>query len=244
MGQKRFDDAAKLRQQRRLDESSTDDVNISTKPKFKDISTLLDTALGDADGDDTVSIRGIEHFVYPDLQQEMIRKKKQVQREVLEFVRSKRPDPQGWRLAQHSRGFSQWARNVALDKGMKYYMNNVAMDPELTLSKDEHVRVQKSQDELDQSSRCLKGSSSFSRDSTSFDAEDASIPRSPSSLQGIAEGNSKEEGGGDADESEEVVNSVLRGGMVAQTVKKGEGLDDSLDESQVSQPPGDDTGEE
>lgn len=40
-----------------------------------------------------MSIPVIEHFVYPDLQQEMIRRKKEVQREVLEFVRSKQPDP-------------------------------------------------------------------------------------------------------------------------------------------------------
>ena len=130
MGQARFDDAATLRAQRIVQEDNTngggggvgavgerhtvDDVAISKKSKEKDIATLLNTALDDPDLDENVSIRGIEHFVYPDLQQEMIRRKKELQREVLEFTRSSRPDPQGWRLAEHSRFFSLWARTVAV----------------------------------------------------------------------------------------------------------------------------------
>jgi hypothetical protein len=126
MGSARFDDAALLRKQRNLDcdknkegevTHATDDVDIAKKSTAKCINALLATALEDPDLDDDTSIRGIEHFVYPELQQEMIRKKKEVQKEVLEFVRSKRPDPQGWRLAQHSRLHSQWARDVALEKG-------------------------------------------------------------------------------------------------------------------------------
>lgn len=177
MGQSRFDDAATLRQQRRMDDrgegsQTMDDVDISKRSKVRDVVTLLSTALDDEDRDEGVSIRGIEHFVYPDLQQEMIRRKKEVQREVLGFVRSKRPDPQGWRLAQHSRNYSQWARNVALEKGMKYCMNNARGDPEVCISKDELERFQKSKEELDESSRSLRGSSSFSATgSKSFDNE-------------------------------------------------------------------------
>lgn len=213
MGQSRFDDAATLRQQRRQAENenagqAVDDVDISKRSKVKDIATLLSAALDEADRDENVSIRGIEHFVYPDLQQEMIRRKKEVKREVMGFVRSKRPDPQGWRLAQHSRSFSQWARNVALEKGMKYCMNNAAGDPEMVLSQDELERFQKSQDDLDDDAHCLRGSSSFSaRGSSSFDAEPRSFDQenSPSLniLREIGEddgkgGNLKE---GDPDES-------------------------------------------
>lgn len=187
MGQARFDDAATLRAQRREQHPedkgggigigggagavgeqlrhTVDDVAISIKSKEKDIATLLNTALDDPDLDETVSIRGIEHFVYPDLQQEMIRRKKELQREVLEFTKSPRPDPQGWRLAEHSRFFSLWARTVAVEKAMKYYINNAAADPEVgTISRDELERIQRSGDELEStaSSRMRRGSSILS----------------------------------------------------------------------------------
>lgn len=217
MGQSRFDDAATLRAQRRLSERNNnnknkknnnggeldghtvDDVDIVKKSNVQDIATLLSMALDDDDQDENVSIRGIEHFVYPDLQQEMIRRKKEVQREVLEFVRSKRPDPQGWRLAQHSRTFSQWARNVALEKGMKYCMNNVANDDEITMSKDELERLRRSSDELEASSRSLRGSSSFSgTGSVSFDNDVR--PTGLNELPQISEdGDDKANGEGDAD---------------------------------------------
>ena len=176
MGQSRFDDAATLRAQRTSTAlhddkgvgvgvgGAVDDVAISKKSKEKDIATLLNTALDDPDLDENVSIRGIEHFVYPDLQQEMIRRKKEVQREVLEFARSPRPDPQGWRLAEHSRCFSLWARTVAVEKAMKYYINNAAEDPEVgTISRDELERIQRSGDELESTaSRIRRGSSILS----------------------------------------------------------------------------------
>ncbi|KAL7545118.1 hypothetical protein ACHAWF_008479 [Thalassiosira exigua] len=198
MGQSRFEDAAKLRKQRHLDDAamggvSRDDVGISacpSKSKKKDISTLLALALDDKDRDESVSIRGIEHFVYPDLQQEMIRKKKEVQREVLDFVRSKRPDPQGWRLAQHSRNFSQWARNVAMEKGMKYSIQNAEEDPDVVLTESELQRFQMSKDEIESSERNLRGSSSFAASitlgsSSSYDIEPSSDMGMK--LQGIKE---------------------------------------------------------
>jgi len=204
MGQSRFDDAATLRQKRHQAENgghAMDDVDISKRSKVEDITTLLSSAFDDPDRDDNVSIRGIEHFVYPGLQQEMIRRKKEVQREVMGFVRSKRPDPQGWRLAQHSRSFSQWARNVALEKGMKYCMNNAAGDPEIVISKNELERFQKSRDELEDASHCLRGSSSFSAGSSSFDVEN---PSSLRVLHEIAEnGKTGDDKEGDQDESRE-----------------------------------------
>lgn len=134
MGSARFDDAATLRKERQLDTgtstgnpntASQDDLDINIKNKPKSISALLELALDDKDQNPDVSIRGIEHFVYPELQQEMIRKKKEVQAQVMLYVKSKRPDPQGWRLANHSRMYSQWARDVALEKGRAYRMHDV-----------------------------------------------------------------------------------------------------------------------
>lgn len=217
MGQSRFDDAATLRQQRHLDEKTADDVGLSQRSKGADISTLLTLALEDEDRDDRVSIRGIEHFVYPGLQQEMIRRKKEVQREVMEFLRNKRPDPQGWRLAQHSRKFSQWARNVALEKGMKQCMNNAANDPDVELSEDDYQRFQASSDELEASSRTLKGSSSFSASRSFTGGSPASFDlgiTQSMSLEGIEEDD-----------------------------KVGDGKTDDRDEIYESQPHGADTGE-
>jgi len=170
MGQSRFDDADILRKQRRLEsttqlttakEQAQDDVGTSIKSNEDLITDLLSQALTDKDSDPNVSIRGIEHFVYPDLQQEMIRRKRQVQREVMEFVRSKRPDPQGWRLADHSRRYSEWARNVAIQKGMNYCLNNAHSDPNYSCSKDELDRCRRSTDELDAHAKSLRPSASF-----------------------------------------------------------------------------------
>ncbi|KAL7470576.1 hypothetical protein ACHAXS_010839, partial [Conticribra weissflogii] len=141
MGERRFDDAAVLRRDRAAEDEhadcpahdcprgpklhSQDDASLAAKPSTPSaVAALLATALSDPDGHPATSIRGIEHFVYPELQREMIRRKKLVQSEVLEFVRSKRPDPQGWRLAQHSRNYSLWAREVAMEKGRMYRVNN------------------------------------------------------------------------------------------------------------------------
>ncbi|KAL7502582.1 hypothetical protein ACHAXN_000523 [Cyclotella atomus] len=134
MGSARFDDAAALRRDRQLDcggtagspaTASHDDLDLSAKIKPRSISALLELALNDKDQTPGVSIRGIEHFVYPELQQEMIRKKKEVQAQVMLYVKSKRPDPQGWRLANHSRMYSQWARDVAMEKGRAYRVHDV-----------------------------------------------------------------------------------------------------------------------
>ena len=221
MGQSRFDDAAKLRKQRHMDEKggeghTVDDVDISKRTKNRDIAAQLTAALEDGDRDEHVSIRGIEHFVYPDLQQEMIRRKKEVQREVLAFVRSKRPDPQGWRLAQHSRTFSQWARDVALEKGMKYSLNLAAEDPETAPSKDELERFQKSSDELEATSRSLRGSSSFSAGSHSFDTEDrpsinALKSISEDEVKSAGDCEKKDEEEGDPDESRVAVSQQPAG---------------------------------
>ena len=117
----RFEDAALLRNEEKTS-ATHDDLDITRRQKIVCIDSLLSLALNDPDENPNASIRGIEHMVYPELQQEMIRKKKEVQDQVMSFVRSKRPDPQGWRLANHSRIHSQWARDVALEKGQAYTM--------------------------------------------------------------------------------------------------------------------------
>lgn len=159
MNKQRFTDASKLRKQRNIKVPSKDDTENNNKAKAcddvdiakraSDIDTLLNEAFdAERDVDEEVSIRGIEHFVYPELQQEMIRRKKHAKREVLNFKKSKRPDPQGWKLARLSEANTQWARDVAIEKGMRYCMNQEAIygTGNCGISKDE---LERSKDELD-----------------------------------------------------------------------------------------------
>ena len=116
----RYEDAAMFREEAKRS-TTTDDLDVSRRQSVLCLDTLLNMAFHHPDNDDAhTSIRGIEHFVFPELQQEMIRKKKEVHVQVINFVKSKKPDPQGWRLANHSRMYSQWARDVALEKGQAY----------------------------------------------------------------------------------------------------------------------------
>lgn len=243
-------------------------MDISKKSKDKDIAALLNIALDDPDLDENVSIRGIEHFVYPDLQQEMIRRKKEQQREVLEFARSPRPDPQGWRLADHSRYFSLWARTVAVEKAMKYRVNNAAVDPEGgTISKDELERMQRSGDELEWGStstttqRMRRGSSILSLVmSQSYEGDERQCPSNSSQGGILAEGN---EDGNETNsrnyslsqsasyspktnsntdlEQASVFHEIAKAEITWECEKKGD-LENRLEGS--SQPAGSDTGED
>ncbi|KAL7553643.1 hypothetical protein ACHAWF_016950 [Thalassiosira exigua] len=121
MDRSRYTDAAMLRERCLEDERGS-----SEESTRKDVRMLLAKALSDDDRDDAASTAGIEHFVYPELRTEMIQRKDELRREVLSFAHSKRPDPQGWRLAQHSRTLSQWAQDVAQEKGMRYRVGNDA----------------------------------------------------------------------------------------------------------------------
>ncbi|KAK1742128.1 hypothetical protein QTG54_007701 [Skeletonema marinoi] len=135
MNKQRFTDASKLRKQRNIKVPSKqdkekakacDDVDIAKRTS--DIQRLLEEAFDpERDIDEEISIRGIEHFVYPALQQEMIRRKKHAKREIVNFRKEKRPDPRGWRLARLSEVNTQWARDVAIEKGMRYCMNQEAI---------------------------------------------------------------------------------------------------------------------
>ncbi|KAL3811625.1 hypothetical protein ACHAXA_006697 [Cyclostephanos tholiformis] len=245
MGQNRFDDADLLRRQRRLDgggddgQRTVDDVGTSKKSKDVAIADLLSLALSDEDRDEDVSIRGIEHFVYPDLQQEMIRRKKTVQREVMDFVRARRPDPQGWRLAEHSRTYSQWARNVALEKGMKYCMNNAAVDPEVNISQDELDRCRRSTDELESYNKSLRGSASFSAPSEPFDSADDR--QRTENLRKIAECERTDGDEEEGDQYESGEPSRVHESLRPQECEQSPQLDEG---EKSSQPAGADTGED
>eukprot|EP00985_Skeletonema_marinoi_P000861 scaffold353_cov161-Skeletonema_marinoi.AAC.3 len=120
MNKQRFTDARKLRKQRSITvpskEAAFDDIDM-TKHDHS-MNQLLEEAYDpERDVNEEVSIAGIEHFVYPILQLEMVRRKKQAQREVLSFKKAKR---QALRLAELSEEKTQWAREVAIEKGKKY----------------------------------------------------------------------------------------------------------------------------
>jgi hypothetical protein len=178
MNKQRFTDASELRNQRNVADPKDDDKHHALDDAYiakrtADIDKLLSEAFNaETDVDEQVSIRGIEHFVYPQLQQEMIRRKKQAKREVINFKKSKRPDPQGWKLARLSEQYTQWAREVALEKGMKYCMNQEAIygSQNCGISKDE---LERSKDELD-NLHMLKTSASFAMNTWATSSESAS----------------------------------------------------------------------
>jgi hypothetical protein len=134
MDRSRYEDAAMLRKQR-----LNDLEQLSNESTRNDVTMLLAKALSDNDWDEATSIKGIEHFVYPAIRREMIQRKDELRREVLNFAHSKRPDPQGWRLAQHSRMLSRWAQEVAQEKGMRYRVKDVSEydDEEKAMDSDE-----------------------------------------------------------------------------------------------------------
>jgi len=118
LNQSRFDEAAKLRQYNskavsKGKRSASDDINMNSKSGTpEDLATTLTKAYTDPDNRADVTIRGIEHFVYSLLQQEMVKRKRELQREVVQLSQSKSKDPQGLRVAQTSMNASQWARDV------------------------------------------------------------------------------------------------------------------------------------
>ena len=135
MNKQRFKDASKLRKERNiklLPSSTKENANAIVNASQDDLDTSkrshkIDRLLQEAfdpklDTNEEISICGIEHFVYPALQQEMIRRKKNAKQEVFNFQEEKRPDPRGWRLARLSEENTLWAREVATFKGMKYNM--------------------------------------------------------------------------------------------------------------------------
>lgn len=120
----RFDDAATLRAERHIRTASQHDADaLSTSKRDIFIGDKITNALDDIDDSHEISLRGIEHFVFPVLQKEMVRRKKDLKKAVLGYSRdpvARRKDPKGEKLAEESASHSQWARDVATERGIKY----------------------------------------------------------------------------------------------------------------------------
>ena len=120
----RFDDADVLRKERGIRTASrndADDLTSSRRDRF--IGDKITNALDDRDTNPEVSVMGIEHFVHPVLQKEMVRRKNLLKATVVGYARDpkiRKADPQGIKLAEQSAELSQWARDVATERGIKY----------------------------------------------------------------------------------------------------------------------------
>jgi len=126
MAKNRFTDAAALRKQLGTKLSAMDNL---VKLSGSGVRDLLQQAFLFTDED--TSIRGIEHFVYPQLQQEMVKRKQLVQNEVLSFSRGNEADPHGWKIASQSRYYTKWATNVAVEKGGAYISSDAGNPDDL-----------------------------------------------------------------------------------------------------------------
>ncbi len=120
----RFDDADVLRKERGIRTSSRNDADtLSESRRDIFIGDKITHALDDVDDSHEISLRGIEHFVFPVLQKEMVRRKKELKRAVVGYSRdpvAKKKDPKGIQLAKDAAEHSQWARDVATERGIKY----------------------------------------------------------------------------------------------------------------------------
>lgn len=120
----RFDEADVLRKERGILTSSRDDADaltMSTRNRF--IDDTMTHALDDVDDSHEISIRGIEHFVWPVLQKEMMVRKRELKNMVLVYSRdpkARKKDPEGIKLAEECDKYSCWARNVSTERGVKY----------------------------------------------------------------------------------------------------------------------------
>ncbi|KAL7536613.1 hypothetical protein ACHAXR_007284 [Thalassiosira sp. AJA248-18] len=120
----RFDDADVLRKERGIRTASRNDADdLSSSRRSRFVGDKITNALDDADTNQEISIRGIEHFVFPVLQKEMVRRKKELKKTVLGYSRDpkvRKLDPQGLELAKQTEEHSKWARDVATERGIKY----------------------------------------------------------------------------------------------------------------------------
>lgn len=120
----RFDDAEVLRKERGIKIATRNDADdLTTSRRHVFIHDKITHALDDIDDNHEISIRGIEHFVFPVLQKEMVGRKKELKKTVLGYSRDpkiRKLDPQGIKLAEESAAHSEWARDVATERGIKY----------------------------------------------------------------------------------------------------------------------------
>lgn len=120
----RFDDADVLRKERGIRTASRNDADdLTTSKRNVFIGDKITNALDDVDDSHEISVRGIEHFVFPVLQKEMVRRKKALKMVVIGYSKNpvaRKKDPQGIKLAEESESHSKWARDVATERGIKY----------------------------------------------------------------------------------------------------------------------------
>lgn len=121
----RLKDAAVLRKERDIKVATRDDADaLSGSRRGIFIGDSITHALDDKDENEKVSCQGIEHFVWPVLQKEMVNRKKEVKAAVISFSRDPKrynnANSQGEKLAEASAKLSQWARDVATERGLKY----------------------------------------------------------------------------------------------------------------------------
>jgi len=115
IGNQRPGDASKLRKER-----------LFSGHREKDLTPTLLSFIFDPNDDiyKRASSRGIEHYVYPELRREIMRKQKRARAEVLNFLRSNPFDPDGMKLREHSERYTSWARELAVKKAKWYAQNN------------------------------------------------------------------------------------------------------------------------
>lgn len=120
----RYNDADVLRKERGIRTASRNDADtLSNSTRNIYIGDKITNALDDVDGNQEISVRGIEHFVFPVLQKEMVRRKKELKMIVIEYSRNpaaRRKDPRGIKLGKDCAAKSAWARDVATERGIKY----------------------------------------------------------------------------------------------------------------------------
>lgn len=120
----RFDEADVLRKERGIRTISRNDADAIEEEEDRNhfIGDAMTHALDDDNDGHEISLRGIEHFVWPVLQKEMVTRKKVLKKVVIEWRLpvNRRKDPKGLKLAEESAKLSQWARDVAQERGIKY----------------------------------------------------------------------------------------------------------------------------
>ena len=157
MNNVRFDDASKLRVKMLKKKSqSQDDSSLIRKSTATAGGTnqLLSEIISDRDEwDANISLDGIEPFVFLELRDLMVKKKANVKKEIIDFVKANPMDPQGWRLASHSRFHTQWARNIAQEKAKALHD---ALIDENKEKKTDLEELKESQDVINGSIRAMK----------------------------------------------------------------------------------------
>ena len=119
-------DISEMKKQRQKDADWLRKESLFSGKRKKDLTPTLLSLIFDPKDDlhDTISSRGIEQFMYPELRSEISRKQKEAIRQVLEFAGC---NPQSEELREVSEQCSKWARGLATKKAMSYAENNAVL---------------------------------------------------------------------------------------------------------------------